>query len=64
MKMPAKLGKTKSVPMKYQVLRLPGGQESLSDPRPTIGVVIPSAICPERMAAPVAGALKFTTYCK
>ena len=41
-KIPVKLGKTSKVPKKYQVLRLPGAQLTLSEPIPTMGVVIPS----------------------
>jgi|OM-RGC.v1.031310320 hypothetical protein len=51
MKMPKKAGNTSTLPMKYQVLRLPGGQLNLSLSTPTIGVVIPSVIYPERRPA-------------
>ena len=43
-KIPKKLGRTRTEPIKYQVMRLPAGQSHLSELKPTIGVVIPSVI--------------------
>jgi hypothetical protein len=43
-KIPIKLGITKIEPAKYQKFLLPAGQATLSERKPTIGVVIPSVI--------------------
>jgi hypothetical protein len=43
-KIPKKLGITRTEPIKYHVMRLPAGQSHLSELKPTIGVVIPSVI--------------------
>jgi hypothetical protein len=52
-KIPMKQGITKSVPMMYQGILWPHLVLILSLITPTKGVVIPSAICPERVAAAV-----------
>ena len=61
-KIPRKLGNTNKVPIKYQVFLFPAGQFILSEATPTMGVVIPSEICPERSADAVAEGLSSTTY--
>jgi hypothetical protein len=63
-KMPKKLGMTRTEPMKYQVIRLPPGQSHLSELKPTIGVVIPSVIYPDKIADAVTPGLNPTTYYK
>ena len=52
MKIPRKLGKTIIVPAMYQGAREPILVLHLSLAKPTIGVVIPSAIYPDNMAKP------------
>lgn len=51
MKIPINEGMTSKVPNKYQPLRLPHGQLSLSESVPTMGVVTPSVIYPLNKAS-------------
>lgn len=59
--MPRKLGRTMIVPMMYQGALDPILVLHLSLAKPTIGVVIPSAIYPESIAKPAFVGLSFTT---
>ena len=47
MKMPAKVGSTKNEPKKYHGVLFPHLVVILSLARPTMGVIIPSASCPD-----------------
>ncbi len=49
--------KTKMSPPMYQGFLCPMGVLNLSESMPTIGVAIPSQICPESMAADAAGVI-------
>ncbi len=63
-KIPRKEGMTKIEPNKYHPLRLPHGQLSLSESVPTIGVVIPSVICPLSRASATMFGCNSTIYVK
>ena len=62
--MPIKVGTTYSVPKIYQGYLLPQDVLILSLETPTIGVVIPSAIYPDKRHNPVIVASRFTTLFK
>lgn len=62
--MPIKVGTTNNVPKIYQGYLLPHEVLILSLETPTIGVVIPSAIYPERRHNPVIVGSSFTTLFK
>jgi hypothetical protein len=61
MKIPKKEGSTMIVPAIYHGALLPILVEHLSLSKPTIGVVIPSATCPESIANPAYVAVRPTT---
>lgn len=62
MKIPRKVGNTMIVPIMYQGALLPNLVLHLSLAKPTIGVVTPSAICPESMAKPAFVYPRLTTF--
>jgi hypothetical protein len=59
--MPIKVGTTNRVPKIYQGCLLPHDVLILSLDTPTIGVVIPSAIYPDKRHSPVTVESRFTT---
>ena len=63
-KIPIKVGITNKVPKIYQGYLFPQDVFILSLETPTIGVVIPSAIYPERRQSPVIVGSRFTTLFK